>query len=150
MPWYSGPTLLEVLEKRGCDSASVNISRCGFPVQYVNRPNLDFRGYAGTLSAGVVRVGQRIKVLPSGVESTVARIVTFDGDLQEAGPGEAITLVLKDEVDISRAEPAGGCQRNPAGHAKRLGGRGMDGRTAAVAGPKLRHQDSREENSCPR
>ncbi|MGV8577513.1 EF-Tu/IF-2/RF-3 family GTPase, partial [Pseudomonas aeruginosa] len=66
-----------------------------FPVQYVNRPNLDFRGYAGTLSAGVVRVGQRVKVLPSGVESSVARIVTFDGDLQEAVPGEAITLVLE-------------------------------------------------------
>ncbi|CDG46828.1 sulfate adenylyltransferase subunit CysN [Serratia symbiotica] len=103
MPWYSGPALLHVLE-------SVNVisdretQPLRFPVQYVNRPNLDFRGYAGTLSAGVVRVGQRVKVLPSGVESTVARIVTFDGDLQEAVPGEAITLVLQDEVDISRGD----------------------------------------------
>ncbi len=75
-----------------------------FPVQYVNRPNLDFRGYAGTLASGSVRVGQKIKVLPSGVESTVARIVTFDGDLQEAWAGEAITLVLETEVDISRGD----------------------------------------------
>ena len=75
-----------------------------FPVQYVNRPNLDFRGFSGTVAAGRVSVGQRLKVLPSGVESTVARIVTFDGDLPEAAAGEAITLVLKDEIDISRGD----------------------------------------------
>ncbi|MCC3704584.1 sulfate adenylyltransferase subunit CysN [Rouxiella badensis] len=103
MPWYTGPTLLDVLE-------TVNIINVReqqpmrFPVQYVNRPNLDFRGYAGTLASGSVRVGQKIKVLPSGVESTVARIVTFDGDLQEAWAGEAITLVLDTEVDISRGD----------------------------------------------
>ena len=103
MPWYSGPTLLEVLES--VDVISQRESQpLRFPVQYVNRPNLDFRGYAGTLSAGVVRVGQRVKVLPSGVESSVARIVTFDGDLQQAVPGEAITLVLQDEIDISRGD----------------------------------------------
>ncbi|AKA39315.1 sulfate adenylyltransferase subunit CysN [Yersinia ruckeri] len=103
MSWYTGPTLLDVLETVDV----VNASRqqpLRFPVQYVNRPNLDFRGYAGTLSAGVLRVGQKIKVLPSGVESTVARIVTFDGDLPQATPGEAITLVLSDEVDISRGD----------------------------------------------
>lgn len=103
MPWYSGPTLLEVLEsveiQRVVDSQPMR-----FPVQYVNRPNLDFRGFSGTLASGAVKVGQRIKVLPSGVESTVARIVTFDGDLQEAAAGEAITLVLKDEIDISRGD----------------------------------------------
>ncbi|MFE0586271.1 sulfate adenylyltransferase subunit CysN [Pantoea vagans] len=103
MPWYSGPTLLDVLEtvelKRVVDHQPMR-----FPVQYVNRPNLDFRGYAGTLASGSVQVGQRVKVLPSGVESTIARIVTFDGDLQEAGAGEAITLVLQDEIDISRGD----------------------------------------------
>ncbi|MFV0260845.1 MAG: sulfate adenylyltransferase subunit CysN [Kluyvera sp.] len=103
LPWYSGPTLLEVLEtveiRRTVDTQPMR-----FPVQYVNRPNLDFRGFSGTLASGVVKVGQRIKVLPSGVESTVARIVTFDGDLQEAAAGEAITLVLKDEIDISRGD----------------------------------------------
>ncbi|MFI3310439.1 sulfate adenylyltransferase subunit CysN [Ewingella allii] len=103
MSWYTGPTLLDVLE-------TVNIINIReqqpmrFPVQYVNRPNLDFRGYAGTLASGSVRVGQKVKVLPSGVESTVARIVTFDGDLQEAWAGEAITLVLVDERDISRGD----------------------------------------------
>ncbi len=103
MPWYSGPTLLDVLEtvelKRVVDHQPMR-----FPVQYVNRPNLDFRGYAGTLASGSVQVGQRVKVLPSGVESAIARIVTFDGDLQEAGAGEAITLVLQDEIDISRGD----------------------------------------------
>ncbi|KAA5968310.1 MULTISPECIES: sulfate adenylyltransferase subunit CysN [unclassified Pantoea] len=103
MPWYTGPTLLDVLEtvelKRVVDHQPMR-----FPVQYVNRPNLDFRGYAGTLASGSVQVGQRVKVLPSGVESTIARIVTFDGDLHDAGAGEAITLVLQDEIDISRGD----------------------------------------------
>ncbi len=103
MAWYTGPTLLDVLETVNV----INIREqqpMRFPVQYVNRPNLDFRGYAGTLASGSVRVGQKIKVLPSGVESTVARIVTFDGELQEAWAGEAITLVLDTEVDISRGD----------------------------------------------
>lgn len=103
MPWYSGPTLLDVLEtvelKRGVEQQPMR-----FPVQYVNRPHLDFRGYAGTLASGVVKVGQRVKALPSGVESSIARIVTFDGDLQEAGAGAALTLVLNDEIDISRGD----------------------------------------------
>lgn len=103
MPWYSGPTLLEVLETVEIQRV-VDTQPMRFPVQYVNRPNLDFRGFSGTLASGNVRVGQRIKVLPSGVESTVARIVTFDGDLQEAFAGEAVTLVLKDEIDISRGD----------------------------------------------
>ncbi|WP_318368492.1 sulfate adenylyltransferase subunit CysN [Enterobacter sp.] len=103
MPWYSGPTLLEVLETVEIQRV-VETQPMRFPVQYVNRPNLDFRGFSGTIASGVVKVGQRIKVLPSGVESAVARIVTFDGDLQEAGAGEAVTLVLKDEIDISRGD----------------------------------------------
>ncbi|MXP66730.1 sulfate adenylyltransferase subunit CysN [Pantoea sp. Nvir] len=103
MLWYSGPSLLDVLETVVVERVGDN-EQMRFPVQYVNRPNLDFRGYIGTLSSGVIKIGQRIKVLPSGVESTVARIVTFDGDLQEAGAGEAITLVLDDEIDISRGD----------------------------------------------
>ena len=92
MPWYSGPTLLEVLETVEIQRV-VESQPLRFPVQYVNRPNLDFRGFSGTVAAGRVSVGQRLKVLPSGVESTVARIVTFDGDLPEAAAGEAIMLV---------------------------------------------------------
>ena len=103
MPWYSGPTLLEVLESVEIHRV-VDTQPMRFPVQYVNRPNLDFRGFSGTVASGSVKVGQRVKVLPSGVESTVARIVTFDGDLPEAGAGEAVTLVLKDEIDISRGD----------------------------------------------
>ncbi|WP_270502766.1 sulfate adenylyltransferase subunit CysN [Kluyvera ascorbata] len=101
--WYSGPTLLEVLEtveiRRTVDTQPMR-----FPVQYVNRPNLDFRGFSGTVASSSVKVGQRVKVLPSGVESSIARIVTFDGDLPEAFAGEAVTLVLKDEIDISRGD----------------------------------------------
>lgn len=103
MPWYSGPTLLEVLENVEIQRV-VDTQPMRFPVQYVNRPNLDFRGFSGTVASGSVKVGQRVKVLPSGVESTVARIVTFDGDLPEAGAGEAVTLVLKNEIDISRGD----------------------------------------------
>jgi len=103
MPWYSGPTLLEVLETVEIQR-SVETQPMRFPVQYVNRPNLDFRGFSGTIASGSVQVGQRVKVLPSGVESAITRIVTFDGDLQEAGAGEAVTLVLKDEIDISRGD----------------------------------------------
>ena len=80
MPWYSGPTLLEVLETVEIQRV-VESQPLRFPVQYVNRPNLDFRGFSGTVASGTVQVGQRLKVLPSGVESSVARIVTFDGDL---------------------------------------------------------------------
>jgi sulfate adenylyltransferase subunit 1 len=103
MPWYTGPTLLELLETVEVKRI-VDLQPMRFPVQYVNRPSLDFRGYAGTLASGAVKVGQRVKVLPSGVESSIARIVTFDGDLQQAAAGEAITLVLKDEIDISRGD----------------------------------------------
>ncbi|OSN08301.1 sulfate adenylyltransferase subunit CysN [Lonsdalea iberica] len=103
MSWYSGPTLLEVLET--VDVAPHSLSQpLRFPVQYVNRPNLDFRGYAGTVASGVVHVGQRVKVLPSGVESAIARIVTFDGDVPQAQVGEAVTLVLEKEIDISRGD----------------------------------------------
>lgn len=103
MPWYSGPTLLSVLETVEI-ARDVDRQPMRFPVQYVNRPNLDFRGYAGTLASGTVYVGQRVKVLPSGVESSIAEIVTFDENLDNAIAGEAITLVLKDEIDISRGD----------------------------------------------
>ncbi len=142
MPWYSGPTLLEVLETVEIQRV-VDAQPMRFPVQYVNRPNLDFRGYAGTLASGRVEVGQRVKVLPSGVESNVARIVTFDGDCEEAFAGEAITLVLTDEIDISRGDSAAGGRRSVTGGAERVGGCGMDGGTAAFSRAELRHQNCR-------
>ncbi|MEQ4699972.1 sulfate adenylyltransferase subunit CysN [Providencia rettgeri] len=101
--WYQGDTLLSILENVQVEQkASEQALR--FPVQYVNRPNLDFRGYSGTLSAGIVEVGQKVKVLPSGSISAIKEIVTFSGLQDFAIPGEAITLVLEDEIDISRGD----------------------------------------------
>ncbi|MCB8889623.1 sulfate adenylyltransferase subunit CysN [Vreelandella malpeensis] len=107
-PWYFGPgyegkTLIELLESVEL-SHDQNLSDLRLPVQYVNRPNLDFRGYCGTLAAGLLRPGQRVKALPSGKTSRVERIVTFDGDLSAAYPGQAITVTLEDEIDISRGD----------------------------------------------
>ena len=102
-PWYGGPTLLHHLETVVVDDdAAARPLRMW--VQTVLRPSLDFRGYAGMISAGTVRPGDRVRVLPSGVETTVARIVTFDGDLAEAIAGQSVVLTLTDEVDISRGD----------------------------------------------
>ena len=101
--WFDGPTLLEYLE--GLDAQSgLSQQPFRFPVQWVNRPNLDFRGFSGTVASGSVRNGEPIVVAASGRESRVARIVTADGDLPEARAGEAVTLVLEDEVDIARGD----------------------------------------------
>ncbi len=107
-PWYSGPALMEHLETVEIDEARLQKGPFRFPVQWVNRPNLDFRGFAGTVVGGVVRAGQRIRVQPSGRESTVTRIVTADGDLQEAVANQSVTLTLADEVDISRGDVISG------------------------------------------
>ena len=103
-PWYTGPTLLEHLETVELDDDRLRREAFRFPVQWVNRPDLHFRGFAGTVAAGVIKPGQRIRVLPSGRESTVARIVTADGDLAEAIPNQSVTLTLTDEVDVSRGD----------------------------------------------
>ena len=103
MEWYSGPVLMEHLETVGV--RDVNQTKpFRMPVQWVNRPDLDFRGYSGFVSSGSLKPGDRIKVLPSAKESTVSRIVTFDGDLDEAVSGQSITLTLDNEIDISRGD----------------------------------------------
>ena len=104
MPWYGGPTLMAHLETVGIDEDHLRLQPLRMPVQWVNRPHADFRGFAGTVVAGVVRPGQRVRILPAGRESTVARIVTADGDLAEAVAHQAITLTLADEVDVSRGD----------------------------------------------
>ena len=81
-----------------------NFDDLRFPVQYVNRPNLNFRGFAGTLASGIVRKGDEVTVLPSGKTSRIKSIVTFDGELEQATPGEAVTLTLEDEIDVSRGD----------------------------------------------
>ncbi len=103
LSWYQGPSLLDILETVDIDKKTVQ-GEFRFPVQYVNRPHLDFRGFAGTIAAGGIAVGDKVKVLPSGKESTVSRIVTFDGDLPSARSGQAVTLTLEDEIDISRGD----------------------------------------------
>lgn len=103
LPWYHGETLLSLLENVQVTQTAAE-QPLRFPVQYVNRPNLDFRGYSGTLSSGIIQVGQPIKVLPSGTTSTIKEIVTFAGNQSSAIAGEAITLVLSDEIDISRGD----------------------------------------------
>ena len=103
LAWYQGPTLLSHLETVDVDSDRIN-RPLRMPVQWVNRPNLDFRGFAGTIASGKVRAGDPIVVASSGRSSTVSRIVTMDGDLSEAVAGDAVTLTLSDEIDISRGD----------------------------------------------
>lgn len=102
-PWYEGQSLMEILESVEI-AGDRNFDDLRFPVQYVNRPNLNFRGFAGTLASGIVRKGDEVTVLPSGKRSKVKSIVTFDGELEQATPGEAITLTLEDEIDVSRGD----------------------------------------------
>lgn len=104
MPWYRGSALLPLLESlepgiRGADGTAF-----AMPVQWVNRPDADFRGFSGTIAAGQVRPGDAIVALPSGRESHIARIVTADGDRASANAGEAVTLVLANEIDVSRGD----------------------------------------------
>lgn len=103
MPWYDGKSLMEILETVEI-AADRNVKDLRFPVQYVNRPNLNFRGFAGTLASGVVRKGDDVFVLPSRKTSKVKSIVTYEGELEQAIPGQAITLTLEDEIDISRGD----------------------------------------------
>ncbi len=102
MPWYTGPSLLKHLE-------TVDVRRLPqpgsvFPVQWVNRPNADFRGYAGTLAAGELKIGDSLRVAQSGQVAKITRIVTGDGDLSAAIAGDAITICLDREIDISRGD----------------------------------------------
>ena len=102
-PWYTGPTLIGYLETVPVDDAREN-GPFRLPVQWVNRPNLDFRGFSGRIVGGTIRPGDPIRVLPSGTTSTVDRIVTMDGDLDEAVAGQSVTLTLADEIDASRGD----------------------------------------------
>ncbi|QOJ19471.1 MAG: sulfate adenylyltransferase subunit CysN [Gammaproteobacteria bacterium] len=103
-PWYSGDTLMSYLENVQVEDAAEQSGVFRMPVQWVNRPNLDFRGYSGMVVRGSVKPGDPVCVLPSGKESRVARIVTQDGDLDRAVCGQSITLTLTDEIDISRGD----------------------------------------------
>ena len=103
-PWFTGPNLIEHLETVEVNSSLDATKPFRMPVQWVNRPNLDFRGFAGLIATGSVKAGDPIRVLPSGKTSTVTRVVTLDGDLDEAVAGQSVTLCFADEIDCSRGD----------------------------------------------
>ncbi|BDI59687.1 sulfate adenylyltransferase subunit CysN [Qipengyuania nanhaisediminis] len=104
MPWYDGPALIDHLESVELANTAAQERPFRMPVQWVNRPTSDFRGFAGLISAGTVRPGDKVRVVPGGKTSTVKAISTFDGDLDEAVAGQSVTLRLADEVDCSRGD----------------------------------------------
>lgn len=103
MPWYTGSSLIEFLESVPLDTVD-DSEPFSMPVQWVNRPNLDFRGFAGQVTTGRISVGDTVEVLPAKVSSTVKSIVTFENELTEAQRGQSITITLNDEIDISRGD----------------------------------------------
>ena len=110
-PWYHGTTLMGYLETVEVDDEALQRAPLRMPVQWVNRPNLDFRGFSGMITSGVVKPGDEIRVQPSGTSSRVSRIYTFDGDLDEAVAGQSVTLLLEDEIDISRGDVISGVEQ---------------------------------------
>ncbi|BES70712.1 sulfate adenylyltransferase subunit CysN [Marinobacter nanhaiticus D15-8W] len=102
-PWFTGQPMMEILESVEV-SRDKNLEHFRFPVQYVNRPNLNFRGFSGTVASGVIRPGDEVMALPSRRKSKVKDIVTFDGNLEEAYIDQAVTLTLEDEIDVSRGD----------------------------------------------
>ncbi len=116
--WYHGPTLMAYLETVRVDNLALN-RPFRMPVQWVNRPDLDFRGFCGTIASGKIAPGDKVTVTSSGQQSRVARIVTMDGDLEEAVAGQAVTLTLADEIDISRGDLLADPLNRPA-HADQL------------------------------
>ncbi|MFW2134445.1 sulfate adenylyltransferase subunit CysN [Ectothiorhodospira haloalkaliphila] len=108
MPWYHGPTLMGYLETVEVDEERLQHTPLRMPVQWVNRPNLDFRGFTGMISSGSVKPGDAIRVQPSGKTSRIKRIYTYEGDLEQAIAGQSVTLLLEDEIDISRGDVISG------------------------------------------
>ena len=102
-PWYKGISLLDFLETVHIDNDH-NLEDFRFPVQYVLRPNLDFRGFCGKVASGVMRKGAEVMALPSGKKSRIKSIVTYDGELDYAFPPQSVTVTLEDEIDVSRGE----------------------------------------------
>ena len=103
-PWYNGPSLIHHLETVEVANTAAQERAFRMPVQWVNRPNLDFRGFAGQIASGTIRPGDPVRIVPAGKTSTVKSISTFDGDLEEAVAGQSVTLTLADEVDCSRGD----------------------------------------------
>ena len=102
--WFNGPVLIDQLETVSLDRAAEQAAPLRLPVQWVNRPNLDFRGFAGQIASGTVRPGDAVRVLPSGRTTKVSRVVTLGGNLEQAVAGESVTLTFADEIDCSRGD----------------------------------------------
>jgi bifunctional enzyme CysN/CysC len=103
-PWYTGPSLIEHLETVPVDIDAAQAQPLRMPVQWVNRPNLDFRGFSGLICAGAVKLGDKVRVLPSGLTSLVSRVLAADADVPQAVAGQSVTICLQDEVDCSRGD----------------------------------------------
>ena len=113
-PWYKGQTLMDRLETVEVDVTADQVKPFRMPVQWVNRPNLDFRGFSGQIASGVVKKGDKVRVVPSGKNSTIERIVTMDGDLDEAISGQSVTLTFADEIDCSRGDVIATAEHPPS------------------------------------
>ena len=144
--WYAGPTLMEYLESVEIDD-EMRGKPFRLPVQWVNRPNQDFRGFAGTIASGAVRVGDTLRALPSGKQSRVARIVAYDGDAEEAVAGQSVTLALTDEIDVSRGDVLAAATSPPAVSRSVPGDDHLDARGADAAGASLPAEDRRRAPS---
>jgi bifunctional enzyme CysN/CysC len=112
-PWYDGPSLIDHLETVEIESVAAQTRPLRMPVQWVNRPNLDFRGFSGLISEGTVKPGDTVRVIPSGKTSTVKSIVTFGADLEQAVAGQSVTLTLTDEIDCSRGDVIAAAEAPP-------------------------------------
>ncbi len=103
-PWYNGPSLIQHLETVELANTAAQERSFRMPVQWVNRPNLDFRGFTGLIASGTIKPGDKVRIVPAGKTSTVKSILTFDGELDEAVAGQSVTITLADEVDCSRGD----------------------------------------------
>ena len=143
MAWYRGETLLHCLDTIHV-SSDRNLIDFRFPVQYVNRPHLDFRGFAGTIASGVVRPGDEVMALPSGARSRVRTVVTWEGEQAEAFAPMAVTLTLSDEIDVSRGDMLVRPENLPRVDREPRRDGGLDGRRAAPSGTPVLDQARRQ------
>jgi sulfate adenylyltransferase subunit 1 (EFTu-like GTPase family) len=138
-PWYEGPTLMGYLESVEIED-DLQTKPFRLAVQWVNRPNQDFRGFAGTIASGKIRRGDTVRVMPSGRQSRVTRIVSYEGDLETAVAGQSITLTLADEVDVSRGDMLAAADAPPAVSDQFPGDDHLDARRADAARSPVHHQ----------